>query len=100
MTTDELKPCPHCLYSQVDIDMYEPSPSFWQIGCGACSSHSGIAKIKQRVVDLWNNRPHEDKLQRKLDRAIETLSLIGNVSRSCNETSEACQALAAIKEMR
>jgi len=56
-----LKHCPFCGIgnSQVELYNYQDNPNIWIIGCGACGSHSGISKDKNKVIKSWNSRPHE-----------------------------------------
>ncbi len=69
----ELRPCPHCPQSMVDI--YQDHNEFWTVGCGACGTHSGISKDRDVVLKSWNNRPQTDKAVEMLEELNEFLGL-------------------------
>lgn len=55
----EVKHCPFCGKGNSMVDLYVTDYGFWTIGCGACGSHSGHSKDKEKVLKSWNSRPHE-----------------------------------------
>lgn len=55
MNEDGLKPCPHCIQSQVELD--KDDTGLWKVICGACGSSSGISPNKDVIVTSWNDRP-------------------------------------------
>lgn len=62
---EKLKHCPFCGKGNSKVTIYENELTsnlksvWWIVGCGACGSHSGTSKDKQKVIDNWNRRPHE-----------------------------------------
>ena len=52
-----LKHCPFCGKGNSQVELYQNEYGLWTIGCGACGSHSGVSKNKERVIFSWNSRP-------------------------------------------
>lgn len=54
-----LKHCPFCGKGKSRVEVYTDDDIYWKVGRGACGSHSGISKDKEKVIKHWNNRPDE-----------------------------------------
>lgn len=70
MTKQNLRPCPFCGES-VELDYSElPNRKHWFITCVCCGMmyQSPISQRKY-VKDNWNNRPIEDALQARAEKA-------------------------------
>lgn len=57
----ELKHCPFCGKGRSQVELYSDDDIYWKISCGACGSQSGINKDPKKVINHWNQRPHEEE---------------------------------------
>lgn len=53
-----LLPCPFCGPGNSCVQCYENDAGRFQVGCGACGSHSGSHKIDKYAIASWNTRAH------------------------------------------
>lgn len=59
---NELKPCPRCPKSEIDVDIddgFSRGVQKYYVGCGACGMSSGRYKTKEEAIAAWNARPAE-----------------------------------------
>lgn len=86
----ELKNCPHCPKSMIDVLLVEAT-NRWQVFCGCCGSSSGSHKTKEQAVIGWNTRtpdPKIESLTAQLEEANELISLLRGVISSHQKTCE------------
>jgi len=70
-TKPELKPCPFCGSTKIELEYYDKPAPYWQIccnNCGACTrreyvkyeyvnqAFESIANTIEKVVNDWNKR--------------------------------------------
>lgn len=62
--SDELKPCPHCEVSQVELTQ-DDEYGYWQVICGGCGSSSGLLPDrpgnKEKIIEAWNARADDKR---------------------------------------
>lgn len=57
---DDLKKCPFCSISQVEVVESEVNKNQYAVYCGACGSHTKEGEMEE-VVNLWNKRSGSEK---------------------------------------
>ena len=56
VNADGLLPCPFCGPGMSQVSLYKNEYDRWQVGCGACGSHTGTCATAERATTLWNTR--------------------------------------------
>jgi hypothetical protein len=56
VVSKELLPCPFCGPGMSQVSLYQNEYERWQVGCGACGSHTGTCATAERAAALWNTR--------------------------------------------
>ena len=67
----ELKPCPFCGSTDIEVEEYLPEScctKFWKVACTDCCGGFQSEHNKKEAVAIWNRRPMEDALQAHIDR--------------------------------
>lgn len=70
---NELKPCPMCGSSPKSFEVLDDwGTSLFSVLCCNCvsSPHVENEKTEQRAIELWNNRPYEQKLRADAVQAL------------------------------
>lgn len=68
----EMKPCPNCEsfgYEKVNVMQY--STSDFSAMCDKCGLQGGIYKSRAKAIEAWDNRPIEERLEKRI-KEVET----------------------------
>lgn len=65
MSEPKLKPCPFCGYEFPTL-LFSNSGGFYFVTCENCDTKFRLGagkkeRIKERIVDAWNRRAHDEK---------------------------------------
>ena len=80
MSKETLKPCPFCGGEAVLCEIATGHPRFY-MRCEDCHSEAGICATEEEAEMIWNSRPIEDALRKRVEE-LEVLTAYENPTKS------------------
>lgn len=63
--SDELKPCPFCGCEKITLERSCSNDCLW-MECWECSTEGPVGSSSKEAKKIWNTRPREEYLEKKL----------------------------------